>query len=193
MRWSEVASAVRGAELAGRGDVEVRGVQYDSRRVSGGDVFVAMRGGTTDGNEYVNAALERGAAAVVTDSREMFEELRERQPELAVAFVQHGRRALAEVSSAVFGAPEKVLKLSAVTGTNGKTTTAFLLEQMLQSVGRKCVLLGTIETHIAGEVRASEHTTPESRDVLALFAEGVRAGCTEACGGCRWMWRCLRI
>jgi UDP-N-acetylmuramoyl-L-alanyl-D-glutamate--2,6-diaminopimelate ligase len=51
---------------------------------------------------------------------------------------------------------------------------------MLQSVGRKCVLLGTIETHIAGEVRASEHTTPESRDVLALFAEGVRAGCTEA-------------
>jgi UDP-N-acetylmuramoyl-L-alanyl-D-glutamate--2,6-diaminopimelate ligase len=171
---------VRGAEVAGRGDVEVRGVQYDSRRVSGGDVFVAMRGGTTDGNQYVNAALERGAAAVVTDSREMFEELQERQPELAVAFVQHGRRALAEVSSAVFGAPEKVLKLSAVTGTNGKTTTAFLLEQMLQSVGRKCVLLGTIETHVAGVVRASEHTTPESRDVLALFAEGVRAGCTEA-------------
>jgi UDP-N-acetylmuramoyl-L-alanyl-D-glutamate--2,6-diaminopimelate ligase len=180
MRWSEAVAAVRGAEVAGRGDVEVRGVQYDSRRVSGGDVFVAMRGGTTDGNQYVNAALERGAAAVVTDSREMFEELQERQPELAVAFVQHGRRALAEVSSAVFGAPEKVLKLSAVTGTNGKTTTAFLLEQMLQSVGRKCVLLGTIETHVAGVVRASEHTTPESRDVLALFAEGVRAGCTEA-------------
>ena len=72
------------------------------------------------------------------------------------------------------------LKLSAVTGTNGKTTTAFLLEQMLRSVGRKCVLMGTIETHVGDEVRASEHTTPESRDVLALFAEGVRAGCTEA-------------
>ena len=81
----------------------------------------------------------------------------------------------------MFGHPEPQdkLKISAVTGTNGKTTTAFLLEQMLASVGRKCVLVGTIETRIAGEVRASEHTTPESRDLLALFAEGVRAGCTE--------------
>jgi UDP-N-acetylmuramoyl-L-alanyl-D-glutamate--2,6-diaminopimelate ligase len=155
-------------------------VQYDSRRVAAGDVFVAMRGGTTDGNRFVDAAIHRGAAAVVTDSAAMFAELRERQPELAVALVEHGRRGLAEVSAVVFGHPEKALKISAVTGTNGKTTTAFLLEQMLQSVGRKCVLLGTIETHVAGEVRVSEHTTPESRDVLTLFAEGVRAGCTEA-------------
>ena len=180
MKWSEAVAAVRTVEVAGRGDVNVRGVQYDSRRVTGGDVFVAMRGGTTDGNRYIDAAIMKGAAAVVTDSAEMFAELRERQPELAVALVEHGRRALAEVSAEVFGHPEKKLKLSAVTGTNGKTTTAFLLEQMLQSVGRKCVLLGTIETHVAGVVRESEHTTPESRDVLALFAEGVRAGCTEA-------------
>lgn len=180
MKWSEAVAAVRTVQVAGRGDVDVRGVQYDSRRVTAGDVFVAMRGGTTDGNRYIDAAIVKGAAAVVTDSREMFDELRKRQPELAVALVEHGRRALAEVSAEVFGHPEKKLKLSAVTGTNGKTTTAFLLEQMLQSVGRKCVLLGTIETHVAGVVRESEHTTPESRDVLALFAEGVRAGCTEA-------------
>jgi UDP-N-acetylmuramoyl-L-alanyl-D-glutamate--2,6-diaminopimelate ligase len=117
---------------------------------------------------------------VVTDSPEMFGELRARQPELALAMVEHGRRALAEVSSAVFDRPQGKLKLSAVTGTNGKTTTAFLLEQMLASVGRKNVLLGTIETRIGEVVRPSEHTTPESRDILALFAEGVRAGCTEA-------------
>ena len=78
------------------------------------------------------------------------------------------------------GIPKKKLKLSAVTGTNGKTTTALLLEQMLKSVGRKCVLLGTIETHVGDAVWESEHTTPESRDVLEIFAEGVRAGCTEA-------------
>jgi UDP-N-acetylmuramoyl-L-alanyl-D-glutamate--2,6-diaminopimelate ligase len=180
MQWSEAVAAVRVVERGGRGDVEVRGVQYDSRRVTGGDVFVAMRGEVTDGNAYIDAALRKGAAAVVTDSATVFAELRERQPELAVALVEYGRRALAEVSAAVFGHPEKRLKISAVTGTNGKTTTAFLLEQMLQSVGRKCVLLGTIETHVAGAVRASEHTTPESRDILALFAEGVRAGCTEA-------------
>ena len=148
--------------------------------VSAGDVFVAMRGGSTDGNRYIDAALMKGAVAVVTDSPEMYGELRARQPELAIAMVEHGRRALAEVSSAVFGRPQDKLKLSAVTGTNGKTTTAFLLEQMLASVGHQSVLLGTIETRIGDQVRPSEHTTPESRDILALFAEGVRAGCTEA-------------
>jgi UDP-N-acetylmuramoyl-L-alanyl-D-glutamate--2,6-diaminopimelate ligase len=180
MQWSEAVAAVRTVEVAGRGDVEVCGVQYDSRRVTAGDVFVAMRGGTVDGNTFIDAAIRKGARAVVTDSAEVFAELKERQPELALAVVEHGRRALAEVSAVMFGHPERVLKISAVTGTNGKTTTAFLLEQMLQSVGRKCVLLGTIETHVAGEVRVSEHTTPESRDILALFAQGVRAGCTEA-------------
>jgi UDP-N-acetylmuramoyl-L-alanyl-D-glutamate--2,6-diaminopimelate ligase len=180
MRWSDAIAEVRTVNVSGRRDVEVRGVHYDSRRVCGGDVFVAMRGGTTDGNQYIDAAIRKGAVAVLTDSAEMFAELRERQPELAVALVEHGRRALAEVSAAVFGHPERKLKLGAVTGTNGKTTTAFLLEQMLQSVGRKCVLLGTIETHVGDGIRASEHTTPESRDILALFAEGVHAGCTEA-------------
>lgn len=183
MQWSEVIAAVRTVETAGRGDVEVRGVQYDSRRVGAGEVFVAMRGGTTDGNDYIDAAIRKGAVAIVTDSLERFVDLRSQQPELALALVDGdangGRRALAEISSVVFGEPEKKLKVSAVTGTNGKTTTAFLLEQMLRSVGRKCVLLGTIETHVGDVVRESEHTTPESRDVLAVFAEGVRAGCTE--------------
>jgi UDP-N-acetylmuramoyl-L-alanyl-D-glutamate--2,6-diaminopimelate ligase len=180
MLWSEAIAAVRVVESTGRGDVEVRAVQYNSRRVTAGDVFVAMRGGTTDGNRFVDAALAGGAIGVVTDSAEMFAKLKEKSAELCVALVEHGRRALAELSSAVFGAPEKKLKICAVTGTNGKTTTAFLLEQMLRSVGRKCVLIGTIETHVGDEVRASEHTTPESRDILALFAEGVKAGCTEA-------------
>ena len=76
---------------------------------------------------------------------------------------QHGRRALAELSAAVLGHPERKLAVSAVTGTNGKTTTAYLLEQMLRSVGRECVLIGTIETRIGDEVRASPHTTPESQ------------------------------
>jgi UDP-N-acetylmuramoyl-L-alanyl-D-glutamate--2,6-diaminopimelate ligase len=179
MTWKEAIAEVRVLELAGRGDIDVRGVQYDSRRVTGGDVFVAMRGGTTDGNRYIDAALRKGASAVVTDSAEVFAELRERQPELALALVEHGRRALAEVSAAVFGRPQDKLRVSAVTGTNGKTTTAFLLEQLLASVGRRCLLIGTIETRIAGEVRVSEHTTPESRDLLALFAAAVKAGCTE--------------
>jgi UDP-N-acetylmuramoyl-L-alanyl-D-glutamate--2,6-diaminopimelate ligase len=110
----------------------------------------------------------------------VFDQLQSNQPGLPAALVDHGRRALAEVSAVVFGHPERKLKLSAVTGTNGKTTTTFLLEQLLASVGRKSVLLGTIETHIAGEVRPTDHTTPESRDIYAIFGEGVKAGCTEA-------------
>ena len=183
MLWSDVLAAVCAVEVAGRRDIEVGGVQYDSRRVSAGDVFVAMRGGTADGNAFIDAAIRKGAAAIVTDSLEVFVDLRMQQPELALVLVDRdangGRRALAEVSSKVFGSPENKLKISAVTGTNGKTTTAFLLEQMLRSIGRRCVLLGTIETHIGDAVRKSEHTTPESRDVIALFAEGLRAGCTE--------------
>ena len=180
MQWIEAISGVRVRETAGSRTIDVRGVQYDSRRVTAGDVFVAMKGGSSDGNRFIDTAIRQGAAAIITDSAETFADLRERQPELAIALVEHGRRALAEVSAAVFGHPEQKLKLSAVTGTNGKTTTSLLLEQMLRSVGRKTVLLGTIETHIGDVVRESEHTTPESRDILSVFAEGVRAGCTEA-------------
>jgi len=160
--------------------VEIAGVEYDSRRVGRGSLFVAMRGGATDGNRYIDAAVAQGAVAVVTDSHEAYERLRREHGGVAVALVEHGRRALAEVSAAVMGYPERRLALSAVTGTNGKTTTAFLLESMLRSVGRTCVLLGTIETHVGEEVRVSPHTTPESRDVLEIFADGVKAGATEA-------------
>ena len=179
MRWNDVNAELHSLKTTGR-DTEIHGVQYDSRRVGPGDIFVAMRGGSADGNRFVDTALQQGAAAIVTDSPEVFDQLQHNHPDLPLALVEHGRRALAEVSAAVFGHPERQLKLSAVTGTNGKTTTTFLLEQLLASVGRKSVLLGTIETHIAGEVRPTDHTTPESRDIYAIFAEGVKARCTEA-------------
>lgn len=174
-------AAIPAAEqVAGAPGLEVSGVQYDSRRVTPGDVFVAMRGGVADGNRFVSKALASGAAAIITDSREVFDRLHLGHRDLGIALVEHGRRALSQASAAVFEHPERHLALSAVTGTNGKTTTAWLLEQMLRSAGRKCVLVGTIETHVADEVRESPHTTPESRDLLATFADGVRAGCTEA-------------
>jgi UDP-N-acetylmuramoyl-L-alanyl-D-glutamate--2,6-diaminopimelate ligase len=179
MDWGDVLREVTTLECVDA-PVTVSGVQYDSRRVGSGDVFIAIRGGSADGSRYIEAALARGASAVVTDSVEAFSRLRKQHPSLGVALVEHGRRALAEASLAVFEHPQKHLALSGVTGTNGKTTTAFLLEAMLRSVDRKCVLIGTIETHVAGEVRESPHTTPESRDVLELFADGARAGATEA-------------
>lgn len=180
MQWAQALESVNTIDSSGRTDIHVRDVQYDSRRVHAGDVFVAMRGGSADGNRFLQTAIRQGAAACLTDSPEIFAAMRSAQPELALALVSHGRRALAEVSAAVLGNPEQALALTAITGTNGKTTTAFLLEQLLRSVGRKDVLIGTVETHVGDEVRSSEHTTPESRDVLALFREGVDVGCTEA-------------
>lgn len=158
-------------------DAAVAGVEYDSRRVKPGSVFVAMRGGVTDGNRYVDTALKQGAVAIITDSREVYAS---HADAIGVALVEHGRRALAEASAAFFQHPEQKLKLSAVTGTNGKTTTAFLMEELLRHAARKTVLLGTIETHIGDKIFPSPHTTPESRDVLEIFAEGVKAGATEA-------------
>lgn len=179
MDWLEALREVSVIESAGAAS-EIASVEYDSRRVRPGAAFVAMRGGTTDGNRYIEAAIAQGAVAIVTDSHEAYEKVRSEHPRLAVARVEHGRRALAELSAVVLGHPERRLAISAVTGTNGKTTTAYLLEQMLRSVGRKCVLIGTIETHVGDEVRASEHTTPEASDLLKIFADGVAAGATEA-------------
>ena len=156
MHWADALKEV--ARIESGGDAgEVTGVEYDSRRVRAGTAFVAMRGGTTDGNRYIDAAIAQGATAIVTDSQEAYAKLRPEHPTIAAVQVAHGRRALAELSAAVMGHPERKLKISAVTGTNGKTTTAYLLEQMLRSVGRKCVLIGTIETRIGDEVRVSPH------------------------------------
>jgi UDP-N-acetylmuramoyl-L-alanyl-D-glutamate--2,6-diaminopimelate ligase len=179
MNWNDLLRKMTTAESSPSA-ATITGIQYDSRRIRHGELFVAMRGGSSDGNRYIDAVIAAGASSVLTDSREVYEKLRRERPEMAAAFVDRGRRALAEASMALFDEPQAHLALSGVTGTNGKTTTAFLLEAMLRSIGRKCVLIGTIETHIADEVRESPHTTPESRDILELFADGVRAGVTEA-------------
>ncbi len=179
MKMDEVLRGVKCIRRAG-GDAEIAGVEYDSRRVKPSSLFVAMRGETTDGNRYIGKAIEAGAAAVVTDSVEAFDETAREYPQTAVAEVAHGRRAMAGVAANFFRHPEHALALSGVTGTNGKTTTAFLLDAMLNHAGRKTVLVGTIEYHVAGEARPSPHTTPESRDLLELFREGVDAGTTEA-------------
>jgi len=179
MQWIDALTEVRTLECT-RVPADVLRVEYDSRRIGPGAAFVAMRGGTTDGNRFIATAIEQGAIAIVTDSREAYEQLRRGHPEIGLALVERGRQALAELSAAVLGHPERRLAISAVTGTNGKTTTAFLLEQILRAAGRKTVLMGTVETRVADEIRESPHTTPESRDIFEVFADGVRAGATEA-------------
>jgi UDP-N-acetylmuramoyl-L-alanyl-D-glutamate--2,6-diaminopimelate ligase len=179
MNWNELIAEVSAVGSGGGADGPVTGVEYDSRRVQPGSVFVAMKGGSTDGNRYVEKAIAAGALGVITDSPEKFDHLLVFEAGLPVLEVEHGRRALAQASAAFFGHPERRLAATGITGTNGKTTTAFLVESLLNAAARKSVLVGTIEYHVAGEVRPSVHTTPESRDLFELMAEGVARGATE--------------
>ena len=182
MQWNELTrdvTAVSRWAVPAENAAEITGIEYDSRRIVAGSVFVAMHGGTTDGNRYIETAIAQGAAGIVTDSAEVFAQLTEVHPGVPRLLVEHGRTALAEVSSAFFNHPERKLSATGVTGTNGKTTTAFLIEALLNSAMRSSILVGTIEYHVAGEVLPSAHTTPESRDLFELMADGVRLGATE--------------
>jgi UDP-N-acetylmuramoyl-L-alanyl-D-glutamate--2,6-diaminopimelate ligase len=178
MQWADALKEVAVVEWSDA-DAEIAAVEYDSRRVVPGAAFVAMRGTTTNGNRFLDAVIAQGASAIVTDSHDAYAKLRQEHSKLAAACVEHGRRALAELSAAVLGHPERKLAISAVTGTNGKTTTAYLLESLLRAAHRATVLIGTIETRVGNEVHASPHTTPEASDLMKVFARGVAVGAPE--------------
>ena len=179
MLWKDLIAEVVAVGSSGDSAAPITGIEYDSRRIKPDAVFVAMKGGTTDGNRFVEKAIASGASGIITDSAETFDHLLVYNPEVPVLEVEHGRRALAEISAVFFDHPEKILKAIGITGTNGKTTTAYLTEQLLNLAARKTVLIGTIEYHVAGEVRPSLHTTPEPRDLFELMHEGAERGATE--------------
>lgn len=179
MNWNELIGEVAHVGTAGASDTRIAGIEYDSRRIRPGAVFVAMKGASTDGNRFVQKAVAAGALGIVTDSSQTFDHLTVYEPGLPVLEVEHGRRALAQASAAFYGHPERRLSATGITGTNGKTTTAFLAESLLNAAARKTVLIGTIEYHVTGQVRPSLHTTPESRDLFELMAEGAGRGATE--------------
>jgi UDP-N-acetylmuramoyl-L-alanyl-D-glutamate--2,6-diaminopimelate ligase len=134
-----------------------------------------MQGESTNGNHYIDAALKNGAVAVATDSKHQH-----RPRAVPWAVVSHGRRALARLSANFYGGPAERLKIVGITGTNGKTTSSFLCESILQHAGRKSALIGTIEYHVPGAIRPAPHTTPEALELNQIFAEAVSAGATHA-------------
>jgi len=165
-----------GAEILARsGDPGVSSVEYDSRRVKPGCVFVAMRGETSDGNRFIDQAIQAGAVAVVTDSA-----AEKPRPGVAWALVPHGRRALARISANFYKKPAERIAITGITGTNGKSTTAFLLEAILAAAGRKSALIGTIEYHVAGKVLPAPHTTPEALELNRILSEALGQGATDA-------------
>src|SRR5215472_16413680 len=130
MNFSELLHGIQVPHSGG--NPQIQGLDYDSRRVKPGWLFVAMRGEATDGKRYIDAALKNGAVAVVTDSA-----TEQPRSQVAWAVVPHGRRALAELSANFYGRPAEKLKIAGVTGTNGKTTTTFLIESILNLCGKR--------------------------------------------------------
>jgi UDP-N-acetylmuramoyl-L-alanyl-D-glutamate--2,6-diaminopimelate ligase len=173
MHFSEL---LRGTGASFNGDdPRISGLDYDSRRIQPGWLFVAMRGEGTNGNRYIDAALKNGAAAVVSDDQHQH-----RRRGVPWAVVLHGREALAHLSANFYGHPARRLKIVGITGTNGKTTTSFLCEWILQHCGIRPALVGTIEYHVAGAVLPAPHTTPEALELNQIFAAAVEAGATHA-------------
>src|SRR5260370_6227065 len=164
-----------GAEvLSQRGNPGIGGLEYDSRRIKAGDVFVAMQGESSDVNKFIDQAISAGAVAMVTDSA-----TEKPRPHVAWAQVPHGRRALARLSANFYKKPAERLAITGITGTNGKSTTAFLLESILTAAGRESALIGTIEYHVAGKVLPAPHTTPEALELNRIFIEALGHGATD--------------
>ncbi len=154
--------------------LRVAGLQYDSRKLDRDEVFFAFPGERVDGHDFIPQALERGAAAIVSE--------RPAQTAARASWVQvsHGREALATAALNFYAWPDRRLSLTGVTGTNGKTTTVYLVDAVLRAAGFTTARLGTIEQTIAGESRATLNTTPESLDLVRLFVELERKGGTHA-------------
>lgn len=154
--------------------LEVRGIDYDSRRVQPGTVFFAFPGAKTDGRRFANDALERGAVAVVSELG---------PPEDWSGpwiQVEHGRQAMGLAARNLWGERVRAVRITGVTGTNGKTTVTHLLDSILQNAGLTTALVGTVRHHVGPRVLAAQNTTPESADLYRMFAELAELGGAHA-------------
>ncbi len=159
-----------GITAAGNTDIDISALAYDSRKVEPGSLFVAIPGTQVDGHKYIPQALSAGAAAIVA----------ERQVETGdkpLIIVPDSRRALAAMAAAFYHYPDRRMRLIGVTGTNGKTTTTYLLKWLLESAGHKVGLVGTISNLAGDKVLPATHTTPESLELYQLFAMMEQEGC----------------
>ncbi|MBR3641574.1 MAG: UDP-N-acetylmuramoyl-L-alanyl-D-glutamate--2,6-diaminopimelate ligase, partial [Oscillibacter sp.] len=172
MKLRDLLQGVKVLSAAVDLDTEIGCVRYDSREVEAGDLFVAMRGFATDGHRYIAAALDAGAAAVLCEEAP--------SEDAPCVLTDDSRRALAIVGANYFGHPAESMTMLAVTGTNGKTTTTYLLKAILEKArGAKVGLIGTNQNMIGETVIPTERTTPESFEVQKLFREMLDAGCTH--------------
>jgi UDP-N-acetylmuramoyl-L-alanyl-D-glutamate--2,6-diaminopimelate ligase len=176
LKLSELANEVKAVAAAGRLEAEARDVTHDSRRAASGSVFVAIRGEKVDAHSFIPRAVEQGAVAVISEQE--FEA--GRTPAPAWIQVEDARAALAQAAAAVHGHPSRRLKLVGITGTNGKTTTAHLIDSIIRASEGTSAMFGTINHRIGDSAEVARHTTPEAADIQRMLAQAVEAGCRSA-------------
>ncbi|MFN2541678.1 MAG: UDP-N-acetylmuramoyl-L-alanyl-D-glutamate--2,6-diaminopimelate ligase [Chthoniobacterales bacterium] len=176
MQLETLLSATSVREVVGKRDRAVESIAYDSRRVQRNGMFVALRGEKADGHQFISQAVDKGASVIVT----------EREDSAALAgsatsvVVENTRRALADFAATFYGRPAQRLKIAGVTGTNGKTTTSFLIKHICEKAGLRCGLIGTVRYEIGDRVLPATRTTPESLDLQELLALIANADCRAA-------------
>jgi len=177
-RFESLVGAMAGVRLHGAASVQVTGIAYDSRKVEPGWVFIAVRGEHVDGHSFIPQAVDRGAAALVVEAGR--EAGISPPPGGAVAVVPDTRAAMAAIARTFYDDPSSRLVLAGVTGTNGKSTTALMMDAIFRAAGYTSGVIGTLEYRIADRKMKAPHTTPEAVDLQGLLAEMVEAGVTHA-------------
>ena len=171
MRLDKLLERLEYKVAQGSDETEVTTLVNDFRKVEKGSVFVCISGAVSDGHKYIPDVVEKGAAAVIVEQDVSVPE------HVTVIRVEDTRYALALMSAAYFGYPAEKLKIIGITGTKGKTTTTYMIKSILDSVGHKVGLIGTIEAIIGDEKIPAANTTPESFTIHQYFAKMVEAGC----------------
>jgi UDP-N-acetylmuramoyl-L-alanyl-D-glutamate--2,6-diaminopimelate ligase len=175
MKLIELLKNVKVLNTLGNTEVEITGVNIDSRRIEAGHLFVAIPGTQTDGHKYIPKAIELGAAAILCEQMP-----EEHVDGVTYVVVESTESVVGIVATHFFGDPSRKLKLVGVTGTNGKTTIATLLYNMFRKFGHKCGLLSTVCNYIEDEAIPADHTTPDPIELNRLLAQMVEAGCDYA-------------
>src|SRR2546429_9021758 len=173
MQLKTLLTATPVRQVFGSVDRPVENIAYDSRRVQRHTMFVALRGEKADGHQFIGHAIDKGASVIVADREQ-------KDPRVTCLIVENTRAALADFSAAFYGHPSRKLKLAAVTGTNGKTTTTFLIKHICEIGGLRCGLIGTVRYEIGERILPAIRTTPESLDLQELLAQIANAGCRAA-------------
>ena len=173
MKLSALLEALEDYELEGNPDQDITGLNYDSRKIQNGDLFVAVKGNALNGHAFLSSAIEKGVKAVLV------EEDCTLPPDISVIKVINSRRALSRLAARFYSYPFKDMDVIGVTGTNGKTTITYILESILSAAGKKTGVIGTVNSRFTDRVKPSSVTTPESLDLMFTAREMADEGVTN--------------